>query len=36
MLGVFYLALLSFMVVLSPQCGENIAFFSGFPLGRIH
>ena len=29
-------ALLSFMVVLSPQCGENTAFFSSFPLGWIH
>ena len=29
-------ALLSFMVVLFPQCGENTAFFSGFPLGWIH
>ncbi|WP_302553775.1 hypothetical protein [uncultured Bilophila sp.] len=24
------------MVVSSPQCGENTAFFSGFPLGGIH
>ena len=23
------------MVVSSPQCGENTAFFSGFPLGGI-
>ena len=29
-------ALLSFMVVLFPQCGEHTAFFSGFPLGWIH
>ena len=29
-------ALLSFVVVSSPQCDENTAFFSGFPLGGIH
>ena len=25
-----------YVVVSSPQCGENTAFFSGFPLGWIH
>ena len=29
-------ALLENVVVSSPQCGENTAFFSGFPLGGIH
>ena len=25
-----------YVVVSSPQCGENTAFFSGFPLGGIY
>ena len=25
-----------YVVVSSPQCGENTAFFSGFPLGGLH
>ena len=29
-------ALLEYVVVSSPQCFENIAFFSSFPLGGIH
>ena len=29
-------ALLWFVVVSLPQCGENTAFFSGFPLGGNH
>ncbi|WP_337431523.1 hypothetical protein [Bilophila sp.] len=29
-------ALFWFVVVSSPQCGENTAFFSGFSLGGIH
>ncbi|WP_337430591.1 hypothetical protein [Bilophila sp.] len=32
----FYLALSEYMVVSSPQRGENTAFFSSFPLGGIH
>ena len=32
----FLLALLEFVVVSSPQFGENTAFFFGFPLGGIH
>ena len=32
----FFEALLWFVVVSSPQCGENTAFFFGFPLGGLH
>ncbi|WP_302553188.1 hypothetical protein [uncultured Bilophila sp.] len=32
----FYLALSEYVVVSSPQRGENAAFFSSFPLGGIH
>ena len=32
----FFEALLWFVVVSSPQCGENTAFFSGFPFGGSH
>ncbi|MBS6142171.1 MAG: hypothetical protein KH745_06195 [Bilophila sp.] len=32
----FIIGPVSFVVVSSPQCGENTAFFSGFPLGGSH
>ena len=32
----FFEALLWFVLVSSPQCGENTAFFFGFPLGGLH
>ena len=32
----FYLLAREYVVVSSPLCGENTAFFSDFPLGWIH